>query len=414
MIFDSLLRGPLFGSLFMAQAASLMGVFLFVRKRSLLGETLSHATYPGVAAGAFLAALLNLEDFLTLFILVGGLMTAFLGVALLPSLCRKMKNDTALCLILASFFGVGVVLTSALQAIYPKQIKCMQSYLYGQAATMQDIHIVLYGAFFLLVCALICFFFKELKLLAFDAKFCEFSVGSFKWIDRLFLFLVAFATVLAMRSVGVVLLSALLIAPAVSARQWTDRFFWMLVLAVFFGGASAFSGTLASLKWGLPTGPLIVLAAAFFAVLSLLFAPKRGLALRYFRIMRFRWSCLEENILKNLWRHPEVTFFDLKKSFGLNAYTLFLMRFSFKVKGWIAKGRPTAKGLKKAEKVVRLHRLWEVYLVDYLGMGVEKVHTSAEEMEHILTPDLEKQLTAILNNPQQDPHAQPIPGALHA
>jgi manganese/zinc/iron transport system permease protein len=409
MIFEPLIRGPLFGSLFMAASASLMGVFLFVRRSTLLGEALSHATYPGVAAGAFLAALLRLENLLTLFVLIGGLSTAYLGAKCLPLLCRIMKVDTALCFILALFFGVGVFFTSALQGVYPKEIKSMQSYLYGQAATMQDGHILLYGGFFLVVCLLLLFFFKELKLLSFDPTFCKASLPSFKWVDELFLFLVAFATVLAMRSVGIVLLSALLVAPALAARQFTHSLFWMLLLAACFGAVAALGGTLLSLQFGLPTGPLIVLGASALALFSLFFAPKRGLLNRSLRILRFRWTVLEENMLKSLWRHPETSFFDLKNRHSSRNVTLFFLWISFTYKGWLKKKRLCEKGKKRAETVVRLHRLWEVYLVEYLGMGVEKVHKSAEEMEHILTPEIERHLTRILNNPQKDPHAQPIP-----
>lgn len=69
----------------------------------------------------------------------------------------------------------------------------------------------------------------------------------------------------------------------------------------------------------------------------------------------------------------------------------------------------THEGKKTGAHIVRLHRLWEAYLVYSLGLKIERVHKSAEEMEHILTPEIEKKLTELLDNPEQDPHHQPIP-----
>jgi manganese/zinc/iron transport system permease protein len=82
-------------------------------------------------------------------------------------------------------------------------------------------------------------------------------------------------------------------------------------------------------------------------------------------------------------------------------------------RGWIERREQgyelTEIGRKKAERVIRLHRLWEVYLVDYMGQSVEKVHRNAEELEHLFTPEFERELTALLKDPKKDPHHQPIP-----
>ncbi len=83
-------------------------------------------------------------------------------------------------------------------------------------------------------------------------------------------------------------------------------------------------------------------------------------------------------------------------------------------RGWIrrrVKGswELSSEGSVRAKRIVRLHRLWEVYLVDYLGQNKERVHAMAEHIEHILTPDLERELTLLLKNPLLDPHQQPIP-----
>lgn len=106
-----------------------------------------------------------------------------------------------------------------------------------------------------------------------------------------------------------------------------------------------------------------------------------------------------ENGLKFVWKKP-----------NLRGELPFLIKLALRFKGWISQnGTLTPQGEMAAQKIVRLHRLWEVYLVEYLGQNVEKVHRTAEELEHLFSPELEKELTRLLNNPLRDPHEQPIP-----
>jgi manganese/zinc/iron transport system permease protein len=233
-----------------------------------------------------------------------------------------------------------------------------------------------------------------------------------------------------MRSVGVVLMSAMLVAPAAAARQYTNKFSRMFPIAALFGTLSGFLGNYFSseisryLNWknpaaplGLPTGPMIVMIASLLCLLSLLFAPEKGMILRFFRLARFRYKCLCENLLKAIWRFggkEPVTFELIEKYQTISPLYLRFILWRLTKNGWIEKILPdsyrlTLDGKVWANKIVRLHRLWEVYLVEYLGLGVERVHRSAEEMEHIITPELEKELTLLLKDPKVDPHHQPIP-----
>jgi len=166
----------------------------------------------------------------------------------------------------------------------------------------------------------------------------------------------------------------------------------------------------------LPTGPMIVMVATVICILSLLFAPERGLVLRMIRIARFRYQCVCENILKAIWRispTEEVSFQQIRRCLTDSKWYLRWILSRLQANGWILKKGEsfelTHDGELKAANIVRLHRLWEVYLADYLGVGAERVHRSAEEMEHIITPDLERELTLLLHDPKEDPHHQPIP-----
>jgi manganese/zinc/iron transport system permease protein len=223
-------------------------------------------------------------------------------------------------------------------------------------------------------------------------------------------------------------MSAMLIAPAAAARQYTQKMYGMLVLAACFGLVSGFFGNYLSVElartpslsqerlvW--PTGPMVVVVASAICLLSLMFAPERGLLLRLMRIARFRYRCMCENLLKSMWRQgPEtvVSFADIAQFQNASPLYLRFILWRLQAQGWIVKVgrglfRLTIEGKEWAARIVRLHRLWEVYLAHYLGVGGERVHRNAEEMEHIITPQIESQLILLLKDPKQDPHHQPIP-----
>lgn len=431
---DAVLRAPTIGCMLMSMAASLVGVIVFVQKRSLLGESLSHAAYPGVTSAAVLSVLLipGQEELFAVFILVGALVSALIGLKLIDLLEKKFKvrNDSALCFILSAFFGIGLTIASRIQITHPQEYKQIQVYFYGQAATMTDVHIVIYGTLAVLIALAILLFFKELQALTFDRAYaCSIGLPG-KLVENVTYFLIALAVVVGIRSVGVVLMSAMLIAPAVAARQYTHKLSQTFILAAFFGIVSGFLGNYLSVevtellserfpnqRISLPTGPMIVLSAAFFCFFSLLFAPKRGVLVRLYRICSFRYRCLQENMLKAIWRldqKNQISFRELSAmQHASPLYVWFVVKRLVR-QGWLEPvGKKfyklTMDGWHRGSHIVRLHRLWEVYLVDYLGVGVERVHRNAEEMEHILTPELEKELTSLLADPKQDPHHQPIP-----
>lgn len=420
----------------MCVAASLMGVIIFLRKQSLLGESLSHAAYPGVIFGIMGAAALAFDpgnEFGTsLFIMGGAFLTALAGLWAIFLLEKylNIRTDSALCFVLSTFFGIGLTFASHVQTTHTALYRQMQTYLYGQAATMTDMHILLYGGLSFLVALTLVLFYKEIQLITFNADYAK-SLGIYvNGINAILFILIVLSVVVGIRSVGVVLMSAMFIAPAAAARQYTNRLWKMLLLAAAIGSVSAFLGNYYSVEWthslmmkypgmrlALPTGPMIVLAASIICILSLLFAPKRGLVVRWMRAAYFRYQCACENVLKLIWRiHPdkEVSFAQIAKSQNTPSYVLHFILMRLAHNGWLEHLRTnkyhlTHEGQQRAAHIVRLHRLWEVYLANYLGVGAERVHRNAEEIEHILTPELEAELTALLNDPQVDPHHQRIP-----
>lgn len=430
---DPVLQSPTLGSMLMCLSSALVGVIVFLRRRSLLGEALSHATYPGVVLSVlFMAAFFPLSsDMMALAILIGAFLTSLLGLWVIEKMEHKfrVKNDAALCFVLSVFFGVGVLVASRIQFTHALWYKTVQIFLYGQAATMTDIHVWLYAVLAALLSMVLVFLYRQIQMTIFDRDYSRTAGVPIRSIDTLLFLLLVLAIVIGIRSVGVVLMAGMLIAPAVSARQFSHRLWAVFLYAAVFGALSGFLGNYLSVElpewgtrkgWGwdfsLPTGPMILLSASAICLLSLLFAPRNGLVSRLWRILRFRKQCMGDNLLKYLWRLGDdgcSTVAAIKKWQPLSFVQMRLLIWSLKRQGWIEEGsahtlRLTRDGRLKAARIVRLHRLWEAYLV-FLGQGGEKVHRSAEEMEHIITPELEKQLAELLGDPKRDPHAQPIP-----
>jgi len=431
---DPIVRGPTIGCMLMCFSASLMGVIVFLRKQSLLGEALSHAAYPGIIAGVMFAGSLSFdeqESWISFFILCGAFCTAWLGIKMIHWLQEKWRvpPDAALCFILSTFFGIGVTATSEVQFSFTPLYRRALSYLYGQAATMTDIHIVLYSCLAFFVLCVVIFFYKELQIMTFDQNYAK-SIGiPVKKIDALFFILIILSVVIGARSVGVVLMSAMLIAPAVAARQCSHNLALFFVWSAIFGLFSGFFGNYFSVQFteilsqisphariALPTGPMIVLVATTICILTLLLSPTRGLFIRFCRIAYFQYTSTCENILKSVGRiDPDRSFSldQIKKTQQISSLYLRWILWHMKRKGWIEQDNSsfflTQSGKARSAKIIRLHRLWELYLSTYLGVEADRVHRSAEEMEHILTPELEQELSLLLVNPTQDPHHQPIP-----
>jgi manganese/zinc/iron transport system permease protein len=268
------------GSSLLSGVAGALGVFAVLRRESLIGDVMSHAALPGLVLAFLITGSRELPP-----LLLGAALSSGIGALLAVQIPRRsrIKPDAALGLVLSVFFGMGMVgLTVAQQRPTAAQAG-LDRFLFGQAATMlrRDVAAIAIAAFLVLVFLLLLW--KEWKLLAFDpifAQACGLPVGT---LEVLLAALMVLTVAIGLPAVGVTLMSALLVAPAAAARQWTDRLERMVVLAGGFGALSGGLGTLMSAGVGrLPTGPLIVLVACGLALLSLLIAPRRGLLRRWY------------------------------------------------------------------------------------------------------------------------------------
>lgn len=402
---DPLLYPSTIGSMLMCLTSSLAGVLLFVRKRTLIGEALSHAAYPGVVLSVLIGSTLfpHLESLLSLFVLFGAFVFALLGYFLIEVMEKKWKAspDSALCFTLSSMLGLGIFIASRVQMTHPLWYKQIQVFLYGQAATMMPYHVWLYATLATLVIGMIILLYHPLKVLHFDPQFSR-SIGlSSRLLQAVSIFLLTLSVVIGIRSVGVVLMSGMLIAPAAAARYLTHRFSHMFFIAGAIGLVSGFAGSyLSAVSGSMPTGPLILCVALSICVCALLFGSKKGILVRVFHVLSFRGKTQMENALKTLWKGKQI-----------DSSQLFI-KWQLTLLGHVKQSKDglklTGKGLARALKIVRHHRLWEVYLHD-IGIHSKDLHRQAEEMEHAITPEMEQTLTDVLGNPSKDPHEQPIP-----
>jgi manganese/zinc/iron transport system permease protein len=275
---DYTLRTVALGVAVLGAVSGALGSFAVLRRQALLGDAMSHAALPGIVL-AFL--LTGQRD--PLILLLGAGATAWLGAVLLLGITRttRIKEDSGLALILAVFFGLGLVLLSISQRNPNAAQAGLSSFLFGQAAAMVTrdvITIAVIGAGALLIVGI---FWKQFKLISFDPDFAA-SIGiPVRRLSVLLTSLIIVAIVLGLQTVGVVLMSAMLVAPAAAARQWTNRLGVMVLLAALFGAFAGVTGAvISSTARGLSTGPTIVLCVSVIVVVSLLFAPGRGVVWR--------------------------------------------------------------------------------------------------------------------------------------
>lgn len=285
LFFDHTLRTVALGAGTLGAVSGVLGTFAVLRRQSLLGDAISHAALPGIA----LAFLLTGSK-APLVLVLGAALAGWLATLAVMSIVRatRVKDDSALGLVLAVFFGFGLVLLTFIQKNVPTAAQAgLDKFLFGQAATLLQRDIVTMAVLGAIAIALVVVLWKEFKLLSFDADFGASLGFPVRLLDVLLTSLLVLAIVIGLQTVGVVLMSALVVAPAAAARQWTDRLGQMALLSALFGAVAGVSGAvLSSTTARLPPGPTIVLGVSAVVLVSLLFAANRGLVWHWLQQLR--------------------------------------------------------------------------------------------------------------------------------
>ena len=269
----------LLGTALLGLASGIAGTFAVLRKESLIGDGLSHAALPGVVIAFLLTGIKDIE------VLIAGAALSSIAAAWLITITvenSKIKFDGALATILSAFFGLGMVLLTYVQSLNNAGQAGLSKFIFGQAATILARDVYITSAAALIIIVLTALFWKELKLISFDVEYAKTLQIPVTFTLILYRALLIMTIIIGIQSVGAILISSLLIAPAVGARQWTNKLGTMCILAGFFGMISAIGGTIWSTSvQKLPTGPAIIVILSVIVLLSLIFAPNRGILWQY-------------------------------------------------------------------------------------------------------------------------------------
>jgi len=275
LLSDYTLQNVAMGAAILGAVSGVLGSFAVLRQQSLVGDALSHAALPGVCLGFLVAGARDLG-----WILAGALLTGGAAALVILGLTRfsRLKTDAAIGAALSVFFAAGVVLLTVIQGMGGASQAGLETFLFGQAAAILRDDLRVMGAIAALALGVVALFWKEFKLVTFDPVFARTLGLPVAVLEVALTVMVALAVVVGLQMVGVVLMAAMVIAPAVAARQWTRRLEHMVVLSALIGMVAGVSGAVISaLGRGLATGPLIVLAASAAVAVSILFAPGRGI-----------------------------------------------------------------------------------------------------------------------------------------
>ncbi|HYG22400.1 MAG TPA: iron chelate uptake ABC transporter family permease subunit [Verrucomicrobiae bacterium] len=418
---DPSVRYALAGCLLLGITCGLLGSFIVVRRMALVGDALSHAVLPGVVLGFLWDMSKN-----PMAIFIGATIAGLLGTAVVHAVkhTTRLKEDSALGLVLATFFAVGICLLTMLQHLPEANKGGLDKFLFGQAAAIGAGDLKLMAGVTVLSIAAIVMFYKEFLVTSFDADFargCGFPVHV---IHYGLMVLVAFAVVIALQAVGVVLVSAMLITPAAAAYLLTDRLKSLLLIAAVFGmfagGAGAFFSFLGP---GLPTGPFVVLGATLVFALAFLFGPRHGVVMRWLKYRSRTRRIQRENTLKSIYHVLESRRFQgdgvsLRELAERRRETLDqaqALAATLRRHGLATLHDDgnmiflTPGGWHAASSIVRNHRLWELYLNHAAQIPADHVHDDAEKIEHVLGEETVREIERRLQFASRDPHGSPIP-----
>lgn len=406
------------GALLLGINAGVLGSFAFLRKRALIGDTLAHAALPGVTTAFMLTG--SRSPFV---IVTGAMVSAFLGMFSVDWLRRhtRIKEDSALAIVLSLFFALGVFQLTLIQKMPGAAQAGLDKLLFGQAASLVPHDLMVLSLLAVLTLTLVAACFSQFKLIIFDKTYAVTIGVPVRRYEAILALAVVLSVVIGLQLVGVVLVAALMLTPAAAARYWTNNLKVMLILAGTFGGIAGVLGALVScLAPRMPTGPWMVVVVTLLFALALLFAPQGGMLPRWLRRVRLSRRIHDENVMRTLYKIGEgsgqagsseastiLHFRSLRRrDLDRTIARLVAQGFIFRSSDTLTL---TESGEAYARRITRLHRLWELYLTQNINLPADHVHLDAEEIEHMLTPELEQRLVEELGEPASDPHGREIP-----
>ncbi|MBW3542174.1 MAG: metal ABC transporter permease [Planctomycetes bacterium] len=384
--------------------SGLVGSFAVLRRRALIGDALAHAALPGLCLAFLVVGERNLPA-----MLAGGFLTGLAGVAVIAALRHgtRIKEDAAIGVVLSVFYGAGVVLSVSIQNSVTEGSKAgLESYILGRTAGIVRQDVLLIAGVAAVCLVLVLAMYKEFKLVAFDSGFAGVQGWPAFRLDLLLMAMIALTVIIGLPMVGVVLTAALLIIPAAAARFWTERLEWLLFLSAVFGLAIGAVGTIPSaLLRNMPGGPPIVLAGTALFVVSLLFAPRRGLVARSIAARRFRRRIADQTALMTIYElgrgaqggDDAVTTNAFLSRRAWDERSLRVVMDRLERRGLAERPstdsvRLTSAGLERGAQLVRSYRLWELFLVEHAETAGNYADLDLDTIDEKLPRELVREL----------------------
>ena len=413
-----------------AVAAALPGNFLVLRRMSMLGDAISHAVLPGLAAAFFIS---SSRHSVTMFV---GAVIAGILTALFTEWIRGYGNvdeGASMGVVFTTLFALGLVMIVQSADHVDLDPSCV---LYGaiELTPLDTIEIgswniprvaLILSAVLLINLCFVLLLYKELAITAFDPSLADTSGISSRLMHYLLMIVVAVTSVACFESVGNILVVAMMVVPPAAACMLTDRLGTMLVLSAVIAAASAVLGHVSALVvpgWfgfrSVSTAGMMALSAGLLFLTAGLFAPRQGVIVRAIRRRRMSFDILCEDIVAILYRMEESGRRSAPPSHLMER--LFAGNWSLRMAIWLQQRRGllastgneihlTDHGRHRGSDLVRSHRLWEHYLATEAGVAVDRLHGHAERFEHVTGRELRDRLQTEAGAAAIDPHGQPIP-----
>lgn len=397
------------GTALLGFAAGVVGVFALLRKRSLLADAVSHATLPGIALAFLAAGMLGLETRSLPVLLFGAALSGLAGAGSIHLIVRssRLHEDAAIGAVLSVFFGFGIVLFSSIQSEAADGSAGLNTFIYGQAATMRRGDVLLMGGIALVsICAPLLLH-KELTLACFNPDFARVDGWPVSRLDLVIVALIVLVTVAGLQAVGLLMVVAMIIIPPAAARFWTECLGRLIVISGLIGAASGYAGASISAAFpNRPAGAVIVLTAGGFFVWSMIAAPNRGVVIALIRRVRLRLRIVCDHLVEAMHDrgHQQLSRDEFLRLIMVQGWAAWLgtpVRLVLLQQGLVRLRRGgglalTAAGRDRGARVSRNHALWTRYLITHADIAPSHVDWSVDQVEHALSPELIEQLEADL------------------
>lgn len=391
----------------------IIGAFIVLRNMSLIGDALAHAILPGVVV-AFL-----LVGYSTLGFFIGSVIAGLIAAAGITWIQHnvKTKNDAAIGIVFTSMFSLGVMGISYISNRPGGGVHLdLKDFLFGTVLGISNEDIYLTAATMIFTLISISFLYRQLFITTFQPIIAETMGISVKFIHYFLMLLLSFAVVSSLRTVGVILVVAMLITPASTSLLLSNKLKNVIILSGFFGLLSAVSGLLVAILLNTTPGPAMCIMATIIYFLAAIFAPEKGMLSKYFSKLSQKRKIEQEDIIKLAVKQKpgeKISLSLLEQKLRLSTSKLKSHLNVLKQEGMVmvegSQFTLTIKGKENAESLVRAHRLWETYLVNKTGLKEGQIHPDAERLEHLLPESMVDEVDEVLGYPQNDPHGSPIP-----